>query len=69
MTTSREGFFWQARKNCYVNKGNLFSSDEDSINETHYSYFWRVLGFFKNIYNAVLFLITTVFTGHFFLSV
>lgn len=27
--TYREGFLWQARKNYDVNKGNLFSSDED----------------------------------------
>lgn len=45
--TYHEGFFWQARKNYDLNKGNLFSSDEDCINETHYPYFWRVLDFFK----------------------
>lgn len=47
MRTYHEGFFWQARKNYDLNKGNLFSSDEDCINETHYPYFWRVLDFFK----------------------
>lgn len=40
-----------------------------TINEPHYPYFWRVLDFFKDIYNAVLFLITAAFTGHFYLCV
>lgn len=69
MMTYLEGFFWQSWKNDDVNKGNLFSSDEASINEHYYSYFWRVLDFFLNIYNAVLFLITAAFTGHFYLCV
>jgi len=47
VTTYPESFFWQARKNYDVNKGNLCSSDEDSINEPHYPHFWRVLDFFK----------------------
>lgn len=46
MMTYLEGFFWQSWKNDDVNKGNLFSSDEASINEHYYSYFWRVLDFF-----------------------
>lgn len=50
-------------------KGTCLVRVKTLINETHYSYFWRVLGFFKNIYNAVLFLIATAFTGDFYLCV